>query len=80
MGEQLVGKSRIMRIAEVIEVTGLSRSTLRREEIEGRFPQRMRLTPGPKGAVGWKEAHVLRWIQARPVDGTPAPVIDWAKS
>ena len=52
----------ILRIARVVELTGLSRSTIRRLELEGRFPRRVRLS---ERLVGHSSASVYRWIEER---------------
>jgi prophage regulatory protein len=54
--------SRILRIREVIDLTGMSKSTLMRLQRSGDFPSRIRI--GDK-AVGWREREVLAWIQSR---------------
>lgn len=50
---------RIIRFPELKKVTGMSRSTIWREEHGGRFPRRIRIS---KGIVGWKESEVQKWI------------------
>jgi prophage regulatory protein len=57
---------RILRLPAVLEVTGLSESTLRRQEQDGGFPQARRL--GPR-SIGWLEGDVQRWLVNRPVRG-----------
>jgi prophage regulatory protein len=54
---------KILRLPEVVEVTGLSRMTIYRKEALGEFPKRRRLG---RNAVGWVEEEVARWIQSRP--------------
>ncbi len=51
---------KILRLSEVIELTGLSRSTIDRLEAADSFPQRRRL--GAK-AVGWVSSEVVAWIE-----------------
>lgn len=53
---------RIIRINEVIERTGLSRTTLWRREINGEFPKRVSLGGS---AVGWKDSEVNEWLNTR---------------
>ena len=53
---------RIVRLAEVTRLTGISRSSIYRLMELGEFPQRVRL--GVK-AVGWRENEVEAWIAAR---------------
>ncbi|WP_163337928.1 AlpA family transcriptional regulator [Desulfopila sp. IMCC35008] len=40
---------RIIRLGRVTEITGLSKSTIRRMELEGRFPRRVRLSRRTSG-------------------------------
>jgi predicted DNA-binding transcriptional regulator AlpA len=53
----------ILRTADVIRVTGLSRTTLWRLERQGDFPARLRLG---LNSIGWREDEIARWIDARP--------------
>ena len=53
---------RLMRLKEVVEVTGLSRSTLYKYIGEGRFPEPVRL--GGR-SVAWVQDEVENWILAR---------------
>jgi prophage regulatory protein len=53
----------ILRTADVIRVTGLSRTTLWRLERQGDFPTRVRLG---LNSVGWREDEIARWIDTRP--------------
>jgi len=50
------------------EKTGLSDSTIWREEREGRFPRRVQIS----NRVGWYEDEVEKWIESRPRMGTAA--------
>src|SRR2546427_13090600 len=54
--------ARILRVAEVMARSGLSRTSLWRLERRGAFPARRQLSPG---AVGWIEAEVEAWILGR---------------
>jgi predicted DNA-binding transcriptional regulator AlpA len=56
---------RILRIKKVIELTGLSRTTIWRMERKGEFPARVQLGVG---SVGWRYSEVNGWIKARIVD------------
>ena len=53
---------RIIRLKEVIDSTGLARSTIYKYIGEGSFPK-----PVPLGdrAVGWVESEVVSWVMAR---------------
>jgi len=56
------GPARVLRVAEVMARSGLSRTSLWRLERRGAFPARRQLSPG---AVGWIEAEVEAWILGR---------------
>ncbi|PYC20242.1 AlpA family transcriptional regulator [Aquipseudomonas alcaligenes] len=53
---------RLIRLKEVMAMTGLARSTVYKAIQDGAFP-----APVPLGAkaVAWVEAEILEWIQAR---------------
>jgi prophage regulatory protein len=53
----------ILRTADVVRLTGLSRTTLWRLERKGIFPSRIRLG---LNSVGWREGEVRDWIDSRP--------------
>ncbi len=50
---------RILRIAKVLDLTGLSRSSLYRKVNEGSFPKQVQITTH---CVGWRESSVLEWL------------------
>ena len=52
---------RIMRLHEVMNVTGLSRSSIYLRVNEGTFPKQRKLG---KRAVGWKENEIQAWIDS----------------
>ena len=54
----------------VHELTGMSRTTVWRLEVEGKFPSRRRLTGH---AVGWIEEEVLEWLNNRETGMGPVP-------
>jgi prophage regulatory protein len=54
---------RILRERQVVERTGLSRSTLWRLERRGHFPARRRIAPG---AVGWLESEIDEYLSTCP--------------
>lgn len=66
---------RILRVAAVAAMTGLSRATLYREISHGRFPRPVPLTGdvarNPEDAdntgraVGWLSTEVIAWIEGR---------------
>ncbi|MFQ3247977.1 MAG: putative DNA-binding transcriptional regulator AlpA [Arenicella sp.] len=53
---------KIIRIKQVLEMTGLSRTTLWRMERKNEFPKRLPLTAG---SVGWRYSEVEKWVQDR---------------
>ena len=53
---------RIMRIAEVVELLGVSRSTVLRWSHAGRFAPIFRLGPS---AIGFRASEVQAWIEER---------------
>ena len=53
---------RIMRLSEVIQVTGLSRSTIYSLMRQGLFPKNFRLN---LRACGWLESEVQDWLNSR---------------
>lgn len=62
---------RFLRIRHVMQLTGLSRMTIYRLELAGRFPKRRQLS---KNSVAWLESDVEGWAESRPVArlrGTP---------
>ncbi len=53
---------KIIRVKEVLDLTGLSRTTLWRLEKKGQFPTRLPLTAG---SVGWRLREVQAWIEKK---------------
>lgn len=61
---------RIMRLKEVIDTTGLARSTIYKYIADGIFPKPVNLAPAgidvpSTRAVGWVQGEVEDWILAR---------------
>lgn len=61
---------RIMRLKEVIDTTGLARSTIYKYIADGIFPKPVNLAPGGidvpnTRGVGWIQSEVEDWILAR---------------
>ncbi|MBK5937167.1 helix-turn-helix transcriptional regulator [Halorhodospira halophila] len=54
---------RIIRVREVLHLTGYSRSGLYTAMRRGDFPQGVKL--GPR-ATGWRETEVREWLESRP--------------
>ena len=60
--ERTRAPTRILRLPEVMARTGLSRTTIYRWRLAGRFPQPVRL--GTR-CVGWIESEVEAWLRER---------------
>ena len=59
---ETITEKKILRLPEVLKLTGLSRTTDWRRVAAGEFPVPLRLG-GPKSrAVGWRTADIDRWI------------------
>ena len=54
--------TRILRLKDVTQQTGLSRSTIYELVKLGRFPSQVKLS---QRAVGWRSREVTEWIEAR---------------
>jgi prophage regulatory protein len=52
---------RIIRLPELLRITGLSTASVYRQMAEGRFPRPVRLG---KNAVGWRLSSVLAWLES----------------
>ena len=57
---------RILRIPEVVEITGLSRTTIWRRVKSSDFPAPVRLGSLATRSVGWRESQVKDWLDSRP--------------
>ncbi len=57
-------ETRIIRTPELLEITGLSRTTIWRMEKKNTFPPRVQLGPH---SVGWFYDEVMCWIASRPI-------------
>ena len=64
---------RFMRMREVIDTTGLSRSTIWRLETAGKFPTRQRIADR---AVAWRESTIQAWMRARRLAGAEDDLAD----
>lgn len=56
------GSAPLWRLERVLQEVPLSRSTIRRMEIAGTFPKRVRLSGN---SVAWKSDEVQAWMAAR---------------
>lgn len=59
---------RMLRIAQVLSLTGLGKTKIYELQAEGDFPMRVQLTPK---RVAWVEAEVQAWLAARIASNTP---------
>jgi prophage regulatory protein len=65
---------KFLRIAQVMQLTGLSRMTIYRLELAGEFPKRRQLS---KNSVAWLDTDIVQWAESRPISrlrgttGTP---------
>ncbi len=57
-----VAADRLLCCREVVILSGLSRTTIFRKELEGTFPMRLKISAR---RVGWKLTEVDEWIQQR---------------
>ena len=55
---------RLIRLPEVLRLTGLSRSTVYRKLKLSQFPEPIQL--GPR-SVAWRASDILAWIDTRPL-------------
>ncbi len=54
---------RLLRLSEVVALTGLSRTTIYRKMREGSFPEPFKM--GAR-AVRWRESEIRAWMEGRP--------------
>lgn len=55
---------RFLRILQVMQLTGLSRMTIYRLELAGKFPKRRRLS---ENSVAWLESDIAAWADSCPI-------------
>jgi prophage regulatory protein len=58
----VVPRDRLLRIADVLALTALGKSTIYQLMREGKFPKCVRIT---RRMVAWPESAVLQWVQDR---------------
>ena len=56
--------NKLIRIKQVTEITGLSKSYIYQLRKEGLFPQSINLIPGGS-SVAWVEREIIQWIDER---------------
>jgi prophage regulatory protein len=55
---------KFLRVRRVMQATGLSRMTIYRLELAGKFPKRRQLS---ENSVAWLDTDISQWIDSRPV-------------
>jgi prophage regulatory protein len=76
----MTSSNRILRLGNVLERTGLSRSTLYRKMQVGSFPAQVRIS---ERCIGWRESDIERWLRnpmyySRTYSGRDPLGLDWA--
>ena len=61
---------RIIRIQEVIDVTGLSRTTIWRRVRDNQFPTPLKLGGLRTRSIGWREQDVEAWLEGLQESGS----------
>ena len=61
---------RILRLAQVIDMTGLGKTKIYELQAQGSFPMSVRITTH---SVGWVEQEVQTWLTGRLAERKPAP-------
>ena len=64
---QKSGSIRILRLAQVLDATGLGKTKIYELQSEGTFPMRVHITDH---AVGWVEEEVQSWLAKRIANGS----------
>jgi prophage regulatory protein len=59
-----------LRLRDVIQYTGLSKSSIYKKVKENTFPAPVKLSAPPARASGWKSSQLLRWAES-PSDWKP---------
>jgi prophage regulatory protein len=62
--KNIIEQVRAIRTQQVIQTTGLGRTTIFRAVKEGRFPKPIKLS---ERAIGWLESDVRAWLESRRV-------------
>lgn len=63
---------RILRLAQVIDMTGLGKTKIYELQAQGRFPMSVRITAH---AVGWVEQEVQAWLTGRLAERKPSSAV-----
>ena len=62
-GDDEIGKDRLLRMWEVVQIVGITDKTIYRLMKEGLFPQSVRIGPN---SVAWRESNIMAWIATLP--------------
>lgn len=54
---------RLLRLPEVVDITGLSYTTIWRREKEGEFPRRRRISGN---IIAWRSDEIEEWVESLP--------------
>ena len=63
---------RILRLAQVIDMTGLGKTKIYELQAQGRFPMSVRITTH---SVGWVEQEVQAWLTGRLAERKTSPAV-----
>ena len=55
---------RLLRIGEVLRLTGMSKSTIHRKWRSGEFPAPIKLFPDSR-LLGWRQSEISDWMKSR---------------
>jgi predicted DNA-binding transcriptional regulator AlpA len=61
-GDVMQNSNNILKLPQTSKKTGLSRTTIYRLELEGKFPKKIKLA---ERAIGFLESEIDAWIQSR---------------
>ena len=62
--EKIMKIDRILRIKEVVAMTGISRSSIYAYVKSGEFPPQVKIT---RACVGWRESDIIKYIESREI-------------
>ena len=58
--------TRILKMKEVADATGLSKTTIWRRQRSGDFPLAVKLGGPNSRRIGWRQEDVEKWLESRP--------------